>query len=153
MSWDDVIGNKAAWNVLIWFATLVTLASGLVQVKFVDWIGKTLAPHFQGLSTAMTVVLVVGSFFALHYLFASLTAHTTALLPVFLTIATPGLSPKAWGLALGYTLGIMGILTPYATGPSPIYFGSGYISGKAFWGYGALLGLVFLGTLLALGVP
>jgi L-tartrate/succinate antiporter len=155
VAWDDVIGNKQAWNVLIWFATLVTLATGLVQVKFVEWVGKTLAPHFQGLSTAATVVLVVGSFFVLHYLFASLTAHTTALLPVFLSIAmvTPGLSPKAWGLALGYTLGIMGILTPYATGPSPIYFGSGYITGRAFWIYGAVLGFVFLGTLLAVGVP
>ena len=155
VTWDDVTGNKPAWNVLIWFATLVTLASGLVQVKFVDWVGKTLAPHFQGLSTAATVVLVVGSFFVLHYLFASLTAHTTALLPVFLTIAmvTPGLSPKAWGLALAYTLGIMGILTPYATGPSPIYFGSGYITSRSFWVFGAVLGFVFVGTLLAVGVP
>jgi L-tartrate/succinate antiporter len=155
VSWDDMMSNRQAWNVLIWFATLVTLASGLVQVKFVDWLGKTLAPHFQGFSTAMTVTLVIGSFFVLHYLFASLTAHTTALLPIFLAIAaaTPGLSTKAWALALAYTLGIMGILTPYATGPSPIYFGSGYITGKAFWTFGAILGLVFVGTLLVVGVP
>ena len=159
VGWDDILGKKPAWNVLLWFATLVTLASGLVQVKFVAWLGKTLAPHVQGFSTPMTMALVVGSFFVLHYLFASLTAHTTALLPVYLTLAatvaaaTPGVSPKVWGLTLAYTLGIMGILTPYATGPSPIYFGSGYISGKAFWIYGAILGTVFLATLLALGVP
>jgi L-tartrate/succinate antiporter len=157
--WDDVVGNAAAWNVLLWFATLVTLASGLVQVKFVEWLGKTLTPHVQGFSTPTTLVLVVGSFFILHYLFASLTAHTTGLLPVYLTIAagvaaaTPGVSPKIWGLSLAYTLGIMGILTPYATGPSPIYFGSGYISSKAFWVYGAILGTVFLGALLLIGVP
>ena len=109
--------NTRAWNVLLWFATLVTLASGLVQVKFVDWLGKTLTPHVQGFSTPTTLLLVIGSFFALHYLFASLTA------------------------------------TPYATGPSPIYFGSGYITSKAFWVYGAILGAVFLGTLLLVGVP
>ncbi|WP_256431205.1 anion permease [Sulfurospirillum diekertiae] len=28
VSWDDVIGNKPAWNILVWFATLVALASG-----------------------------------------------------------------------------------------------------------------------------
>jgi L-tartrate/succinate antiporter len=157
--WDDVLGNKAAWNVLLWFATLVTLASGLVQVKFVDWLGKALTPHVQGFSTPVTLLLVVGSFFALHYLFASLTAHTTALLPVYLTIAAgvaaaaPAVSPRIWGLTLAYTIGIMGILTPYATGPSPIYFGSGYISSKVFWLYGAILGAVFLGALLAIGVP
>lgn len=67
--------------------------------------------------------------------------------------ATPGVSPKIWGLTLAYTLGIMGVITPYATGPSPIYFGSGYITSKAFWLYGAILGAVFLATLLLVGVP
>jgi len=28
VQWNDIIGNKAAWNVLVWFATLVTLAGG-----------------------------------------------------------------------------------------------------------------------------
>jgi di/tricarboxylate transporter len=55
-------------------------------------------------------------------------------------------------LTLAYTLGLMGILTPYATGPSPIYFGSGYVSSPAFWGLGAILGAVFLGALLVIGV-
>ena len=40
VSWDDVIGNKQAWNVLVWFATLVTMADGLARVKFVDWFAK-----------------------------------------------------------------------------------------------------------------
>lgn len=153
--WDDVLGNKQAWNVLVWFATLVTLAGGLAQVKFVDWLGKVLAPRFAGLGTWGAVVLLAGAFFVLHYLFASITAHVTALLPVFITVAVtiPGLSPKGWALVLGYMLGIMGILTPYATGPSPIYYGSGYIRGSAFWIYGAVLGGVFFAASVLLGVP
>jgi L-tartrate/succinate antiporter len=155
VSWDDIIENKQAWNVLVWFATLVTLASGLAQVKFVDWVGKRLGPLFQGMPTALAIVMVLGTFFILHYLFASITAHTTALLPLFLTVAitVPGLSPKAWALLLAYTFGIMGILTPYATGPSPIYFGSGYIKGRDFWVYGAILGAVFFAALVLVGVP
>jgi L-tartrate/succinate antiporter len=31
------------------------------------------------------------------------------------------------------TLGIMGIITPYGTGPSPVYFGSGYLPTVNFW--------------------
>jgi L-tartrate/succinate antiporter len=155
VTWNDIIANKQAWNVLLWFATLVTLASGLVQVKFVDWLGQTLAPAFRGLPMVMAVVLIGASFFLLHYLFASLTAHTTALFPVFLAVGltVSGFSPKAWVLLLGYALGLMGILTPYATGPSPIYFGSGYISSRDFWLYGALLGLIFLVVYLAIGIP
>jgi L-tartrate/succinate antiporter len=155
VSWEDVLANKQAWNVLVWFATLVTLAGGLAQVKFVEWVGKTLGPLFAGLPPALAIAVVVGTFFVLHYLFASVTAHTTALLPVFLTVAgaLPGLSPKAWALVLAYTFGIMGILTPYATGPSPIYFGSGYIKGKDFWVLGAILGVAFLAALIGIGVP
>ncbi|MGH9148076.1 MAG: DASS family sodium-coupled anion symporter, partial [Vicinamibacterales bacterium] len=35
LSWDQVIGHAQAWNVLVWFATLVTLATGLTETKFV----------------------------------------------------------------------------------------------------------------------
>jgi L-tartrate/succinate antiporter len=47
----------------------------------------------------------------------------------------------------------MGILTPYATGPSPIYFGSGYISRKDFWRLGLIFGTISLVLLLVLGTP
>ncbi len=56
-------------------------------------------------------------------------------------------------LALCYTVGLMGVLTPYATGPAPIYFASGYISRKEFWTLGLLFGLLYLFVLLALGLP
>ena len=28
VTWDDITANKAAWNTLAWFATLVALADG-----------------------------------------------------------------------------------------------------------------------------
>jgi L-tartrate/succinate antiporter len=155
VSWDDVLANKQAWNVLVWFATLVTLAGGLAQVKFVDWLGKALAPRFHGVPVIAGIVLVTGTYFFLHYLFASTTAHTTALFPVFLTVALklPGLSPQGWALMLAYPLGLIGILTPYATGPSPIYYGSGYIKGRDFWVYGAILGGIYFLALVVIGIP
>ena len=39
----------------------------------------------------------------------------------------PGINMPEFALLLCLTLGIMGILTPYATGPSPVYYGSGYL--------------------------
>ena len=52
-------------------------------------------------------------FFLLHYLFASVTAHVTALLPVMLTVATqiPGLPIDKAALALCLSLGIMGVIS------------------------------------------
>jgi len=146
VSWKDILGTGDAWNVLVWFATLVTLASGLAETKFVDWVARSLSPIVAGHGTIMAMTLLVGAFFFLHYLFASITAHVSALLQVFLAVAVtiPGISPAAWALLLVYPLGLMGILTPYGTGPSPIYYGSGYIKGKDFWILGLILGLVFL---------
>ena len=57
-----------------------------------------------------------------------------ALLPVMLAVGTtiPGMNMPLYALSLCLTLGIMGILTPYATGPSPVYYGSGYIPAKDY---------------------
>ena len=107
------------------------------------------------MNLVFAIVLLVGVFYVLHYAFASITAHTTALLPVFLVLAikVPGMSPVGWALMFSYTLGIMGILTPYATGPSPIFYGSGYVKGKDFWVYGLILGILFFVVYIAIGVP
>ena len=155
VSWDDVIGQKQAWNVLIWFGTLVTLAGGLAETGFVAWVAKSLAPAFTGLSLYVTITAIVGAFFFLHYFFASITAHTATLLPVFLGVAVtvPGISPERWALLLGYSLGLMGVLTFYASGQSAIYYASGYITRRAFWILGLIFGLIFIAVYLAIVIP
>jgi L-tartrate/succinate antiporter len=155
ITWDDIIGQKQAWNIFAWFATLVTLADGLRLVKFLDWFANIAAGFMKGMPVLVVLFLFVALFFFIHYMFASLTAHTTALLPVFLAVAitVPGMPIKIISILFCYTLGIMGILTPYATGPSPIYYGSGYIAGKDFWRLGLIFGIIFLAVLLGLGYP
>ena len=155
ISWEDVIGHKAAWNVLVWFATLVALADGLSRVGFLGWFAKTAAVSMSGFSIGALVVGFVLLFYFIHYMFASLTAHTTALLPVILAAAAavPDMPMKTLALLLCGTLGLMGILTPYATGPSPIYYGSGYISRKAYWLLASVFGLIFIAVYLGVGYP
>ena len=48
---------------------------------------------------APALIALVAAFFLLHYLFASLTAHTTALLPTMLVVAAaiPGMNVLAAG--------------------------------------------------------
>jgi len=155
VSWDDVLGNKQAWSVLIWFSTLVTLSGGLVQVRFVEWVAAGIHPHFSSLRLSFAIVILITTFYFLHYLFATVSGHATALLPAFLALAVgmPALPPKAWALLLCYSLGLMGILTPYATGAAAIYYNSGYISHRDFWLYGLILGVIFLSVYIAIGVP
>jgi L-tartrate/succinate antiporter len=155
VTWDDLLANKPAWNTLIWFGTLVTMASGLAQVGMVKWLAGLLSAQLGHLPMVPALIALVAAFFLLHYLFASLTAHTTALLPTMLAVAAaiPGMNVTAAALALSMTIGIMGIITPFATGPGPIYAGSGYLPSKDFWWLGAVFGGLFLVVFLAVGVP
>ena len=155
LDWSDVLADKDAWRVLVWFATLVTLADGLNKVGFLRWFAAGIARACAGIPVTVTLLLFVAIFFASHYMFASLTAHATALFPVFLAAgaAVPGMPVRPLALALCYTVGLMGVLTPYATGPAPIYFGSGYITRNEFWILGAVFGAIYLLLLLVVGVP
>ncbi|MCK6428884.1 MAG: anion permease [Burkholderiaceae bacterium] len=155
VSWDDILANKQAWNTLVWFATLVALADGLSRVGFVKWFADTIGSQMTGVSPTLAMLALVAVFFFTHYLFASITAHVTAMLPVMLAVGMgiPGIDIRTFALLLVFTLGIMGILTPYATGPSPVYYGSGYVPAKDYWRLGAIFGVLFIAALLAIGVP
>ena len=155
VSWDDIIRNSAAWNTLAWFATLVALADGLSRVGFVKWFADTVGAHMSGFSPFTVMIVLVLVFYFTHYLFASVTAHVTAMLPVVVAVgsAIPGVNVPQFALLLCLTLGIMGVLTPYATGPSPVYYGSGYLPAKDYWRLGAVFGVLFIAAMLVIGLP
>jgi L-tartrate/succinate antiporter len=147
--------NDSAWTTIVLLATLVTLADGLARAGFIKWFAGHVGTSVGGLPPTAMIMILVAVYFFSHYMFASLTAHTTALLPVMLAVglAIPGLPAEKLSLALALTTGIMGIITPYATGAALPYYNSGYISPPEFWRLGAIFGVIFLAALLAIGVP
>ncbi|QJQ96363.1 MULTISPECIES: anion permease [Halomonadaceae] len=155
ITWNDILDNRAAWNTFVWFATLVALAGGLSQVGFVGWFGSVVGARISHFDPLIAMIALTAIFYLLHYFFASVTAHVTALLPVMLAAASGivGLDMHMFVLMLLPTLGFMGILTPYGTGPSPVYYGSGYLPGPLWWRLGAIFGLLFLIVWLGVGVP
>lgn len=151
ITWDDVISNKTAYNVLIWFASLVAMASGLKQVGILAWIGKSSEVYLASLSPTMLIISMLVMFFILHYFFASTTAHTTALMPIFLAIAVKLIAPEQmipFSILLAGSLGLMGIITPYATGPCPMWYGAGYIPQGRWWALGAIFGTLYLAFII-----
>lgn len=155
VTWDDITANKAAWNTLAWFATLVALADGLTRVGFVKWFAESVAGQLTGVTPTLAVAaLLLINFFG-HYLFASVTAHVTAMIPVLLAVGStiPGVNMQTLALGLCLQLGIMGIITPFATGPSPVYYGSGYLPSADYWRLGAIFGVIFFVAFLVIGVP
>jgi L-tartrate/succinate antiporter len=155
VTWDEILANSDAWNVLVWFATLVTLAAGLGETGFLKWLAQSTAPALSRLGGLATIVCLVAVFYYLHYLFASVTAHTATLYPVFFAVAmqTGAASPTAWALLLAYPMGLMSILTSYGAGQIPIYYGSGYVKRRDFWVLGFVVGTVFFAVYIAVIVP
>jgi L-tartrate/succinate antiporter len=155
VKWDDIAGNKTAWNTIVLLAFLVSMAEGLSRTGFIQWFDSSIATYMQGFSPIITLYVLVIIFFFSHYMFASTTPHATAMMPVMLAVgmSVPGMPVRELALLLAMTHGIMGVITPYATGPAPVYFGAGYIPGRDFWRLGFIFGVIFIGALLGISAP
>jgi L-tartrate/succinate antiporter len=77
------------------------------------------------------------------------------MLPVMLAIGStvPGMPLKEYALLLCLTLGIMSVVSPYASGVNPVYCGSGYLPARDFWRLGGIFGLIFITVFLAVSIP
>jgi L-tartrate/succinate antiporter len=155
ITWADMMQHKDAWNTYAWFATLVALADGLSRVGFIPWFATAVGTHLGGLSVMKALLALLMVNFLLHYLFASVTAHVTAVLPVLLAVGAsiPGMPVDKMALLLCLQLGVMGVITPYGTGPSPVYFGSGFLPSPVYWRLGTLFGLVYMVVFMGVTVP
>jgi L-tartrate/succinate antiporter len=154
-TWDDMAKNHSAWTTIVLLACLVTMADGLGQSGFIKWFAALVGSHIGGLSPIVMILILVSVYFFSHYMFASLTAHTTTMMPVVLAVGMgiKGLPLDKFALALAMTTGIMGVMTPYATGAALPYYNSGYITTPEFWRLGTTFGFIFLAALLGIGVP
>jgi len=144
ISWDDVLSEKSAWDTLIWFGALVMMAEQLNATGVIAWFSDLLRNGLlaSGASWQLAASLLVLLFVFSHYFFASTTAHISAMMLAFLTVGaalvpTEYLIPFLLMMVAGST--IMMTLTHYATGTSPIIFGSGYVSLGLWWRTGLIM--------------
>src|ERR1700752_344092 len=84
VTWSDITEDKRAWTTFAWLGALIALCDGLNRVGFVKWFADGIAPHMNGLSPRLAMVILLVIFFVAHYFFASVDAYTTALVPVIL---------------------------------------------------------------------
>lgn len=128
LSWKDMAANSSAWQTLIFFGALVGMASYLNTLGVIPWIGQEMSDLVDGTSWLVAFGVLSLVYFYVHYLFASNTAQITAMYAVFLTTSiAAGAPPLFAALALGYIGNLFGALTHYASGPSAVIAGSGYV--------------------------
>jgi citrate:succinate antiporter/L-tartrate/succinate antiporter len=155
ISWDDLIGEREAWGVFLYFTMVLTLADGLNRTGFIAWFANRAAGPLQDVDPRLAMAALLALFFWSHYLFASITSHALAVLPIVLALAKgmPGVDAPVLAMLCIYSLGLMGVISPYATACAPIYAGSGYIGRGRFWLLGAVFGAVYFVVLLLVVWP
>jgi DASS family divalent anion:Na+ symporter len=137
VTWDTVRKEAAAWDTLMWFAVLVMMASQLKHLGVMDFLGGLAAGPLTGYPWPLALSGLGLVYFYIHYLFASNTAHVSALMAPFLAIALgTGAPPVLAALSFCYLSALCGGLTHYGCGHAPILFGAGYCDLKTWWRVG-----------------
>lgn len=148
LGWKDAA--KIRWDVLILFGGGLALAAAIAKSGLADWIGSS-AQALEHLP--VFVIILVGTIIIVYL---GELASNTAMAAIFLPIAGAtavgiGLDPLQLVLpvALGASLGFM---LPVATPPNAIVFGSGMVSAGQMLRAGALLNIVGIVVVVAMGL-
>ncbi len=156
LTWEDVLKEKSAWDTIMWFSALVMMATYLNKLGLIGWFSATLQTGIGhlGLGWMGASALLLLAYLYAHYMFASTTAHITAMFAAFygagLAMGAPALP---FALMMAAASNIMMTLTHYATGTSPVIFGSGFTTLGEWWRVGFVMSVLLLGVWLLVGLP
>jgi len=154
LSWGDVLAEKGAWDTVVWFAALVMMAGFLNKLGIVPWFSSSLegAIRHLGIGWVWSSLLLLLAYMYAHYMFASTTAHITAMFGAFYATGIAlGAPPMGFALIMAAASSIMMTLTHYATGTSPIIYNSGYTTLGQWWLAGLIMSIVNLVVWLVIG--
>ena len=155
LTWDDVLKEKGAWDTIVWFAALVMMATFLNKLGLIKWFSDLMGQQIQGMGLSWVVgcALLALVYIYSHYMFASGTAHVTAMLGAFYAVGLHlGAPPMLFALLLAASTGIMMSLTHYASGSSPVIYNSGYTTMGEWWIAGFVMSAVEILIFCTIGI-
>ena len=130
------------------------MATFLNKLGLITWFSGMLESGIGhlGLGWMGASALLLLAYMYAHYMFASTTAHITAMLGAFYVAGISlGAPPMLFALMMAAASSIMMTLTHYATGTSPVIFGSGYTTLAEWWKAGFVMSVVNLIIFLVVG--
>lgn len=126
LQWNDILTEKKAWDTLAWFGALVGMATQLTVLGVIPWLSSCVAKFLKSLSLNWfgSFSILQLSYFLIHYLFASQTAHVGALYSAFLGMQLAAKVPSLLAaLTLAYNTNLFGAITHYSSGQAALYYG------------------------------
>lgn len=145
LSWEDVKGERAGWDIFVWYGGLIRLSQALNEAGVTTAFAQGVGNMFRGYGWMGLFLIAIVIYFYAHYAFASITAHLLSMFPPFLAVllakgAPIGLMVFAFACFANFAAG----LTNYGTTPSPIFFAQGYVPLKKWWQVGAVVSVANL---------
>lgn len=137
LEWEDVIAERGAWDVFIWYGGLVRMAEALGEAGLTKRFAEAAAGLTSGWKWWAALGCLLLIYFYAHYAFASITAHATAMyIPFLVVIIASGAPPALAVLSLAYFSNLNASLTHYGTTPAPLFFSAGYVRQRTWWWLG-----------------
>jgi DASS family divalent anion:Na+ symporter len=152
LNWQDVISERSAWDVFIWYGGLVRMAEAFGETGITKRFAETAASFTAGWKWGAALAVLLLVYFYAHYGFASITAHATAMYTPFLVvIIAAGAPPYLAVLSLAYFSNLDASLTHFGTTPGPIYFGAGYVRQRTWWKLGLIVSFITIPIWVVVG--
>ncbi|HFL8794737.1 MAG TPA: anion permease [Candidatus Azosocius sp. HAIN] len=143
LSWDDIVKEQNAWDTFIWMSVLIMLSIKLSDLGVTNWFGGYVKTLVVGKSWMLVLMIIGLLYYYAHYMFASMTAHISALYGTFIVVClTAGAPSMVTALLLGVASSMSAGLTHYGTGSAPVYFGSNYLTLGQWWFYGFIVSVI-----------
>jgi DASS family divalent anion:Na+ symporter len=140
LQWNDVLAERGAWDVFIWYGGLVRMAEALGETGITKRFAEAASSLTVGWVWWAALACLLLIYFYAHYAFASITAHATAMYTPFLVVIIAAGAPPALALlSLAYLSNLDGSLTHYGTTSAPIWFGAGYVKQRTWWWLGLIV--------------
>ncbi|TCP91164.1 DASS family divalent anion:Na+ symporter [Cricetibacter osteomyelitidis] len=134
ISWKSLLSDHAAWDTIIWFGAIISLAGGLSSLGFIEWLTAELSSIMQGIDGIQAFIILGLLYIYVHYLFATASGHVAALYaPFAATAIAAGAPPIMVAICFGIFSNLMWSSTEYGGGPGPIYFAQGYFDRSRFY--------------------
>lgn len=152
LRWDQVTGERSAWDVLIWYGGLLKMGELLNGTGVTTVFAETVGGQFVGLSWMTVLLLTLVVYFYVHYFFASITAHVLALFPPFVLLLTSvGVPPLLAVYSLMCLANLTAGLTHYGTTTGPILYSQNYVTFAEWWRAGLVVSIANLAVWLTIG--
>lgn len=145
LTWEDVINERAAWDIFVWYGGLLRLGKALNDAAVTKVFAESVGEYFSGLNWLALLAVALLIYYFAHYAFASITAHILAMYPAFVAVLLAKEAPVGLVvLSFAFFANLAAGLTHYGTTPAPMFFGHGYVPIKDWWRVGVVVGFANL---------